>query len=102
MSVRELIKCQKIFYQQGGYMRTLAEISNILRQHITEFQERYKVKEIGIFGSYVKGQQNESSDVDILVEFDDTPDLGEKTDMVRKKAIRLELRDEILRDVVYL
>jgi uncharacterized protein len=97
-------------------MRTLAEISNILRQHITEFQEKYKVKEIGIFGSYVKGQQNESSDVDILVEFDDTPDLltflefegyvekilGEKTDMVRKKALRLELRDDILRDVVYL
>ena len=32
-------------------------------------KQKYKVKELSIFGSYVKGKQKESSDIDILVEF---------------------------------
>jgi len=97
-------------------MKTLDEISKLLEQHKPEFQKKYKLKEIGIFGSYAKGEQTENSDIDILVEFDDTPDLFAflefesyvekileiETDMVRKKALRIELRDEILGDVVYL
>ena len=97
-------------------MKSLNEISAILEQHKSEFEKKYKLKEIGIFGSYAKGQQKETSDIDILVEFDDAPDLltflelesyvekilDIKADMVRKKALRPELRDDILRDVVYL
>ena len=51
-------------------MKTLEEIKEILRKHKKELQERFGVKEIGIFGSYVRNEQTESSDVDILVEFE--------------------------------
>jgi len=50
-------------------MKTLDEIKNILAQHKEELRQKYKVKEIGIFGSYVRGEQKRKSDVDILVEF---------------------------------
>jgi predicted nucleotidyltransferase len=37
--------------------------------HEKELAENYKVKEIGIFGSYIRGEQQEISDLDILVDF---------------------------------
>ena len=37
-------------------------------------KEKYKIKEIGIFGSYIKGKQTKRSDLDILVEFEEVPD----------------------------
>jgi uncharacterized protein len=97
-------------------MKALSEISDILKQHKKEFEDKYKVKEIGIFGSYVKGQQKKTSDLDILVDFEEIPDLltfielesyiGNltkiKTDMVRKSVLRPELKDKILNEVVYL
>ena len=52
-------------------MKTLDEIRDILAQHKKELAHRYKVKEIGIFGSYIKGKQKKKSDVDILVEFEE-------------------------------
>ena len=51
-------------------MKRLEEINEILRKHKKELRERFGVKEIGIFGSYVRNEQTESSDVDILVEFE--------------------------------
>lgn len=48
-------------------MRTLEEIKRILAEHKEELKERYGVKELGIFGSYSRGEQRELSDVDILV-----------------------------------
>ncbi len=45
--------------------------------HRKFLQEQYKVKEIGIFGSVVRGQQKKRSDVDILVDFQEVPDLLE-------------------------
>ena len=51
-------------------MRTLEEIKNILAEHRKELKEKYKVKKIGIFGSYVRGEQNDKSDLDVLVEFE--------------------------------
>ena len=41
----------------------------ILKQHENELRESFGIKEIGIFGSYVRGSQKEGSDIDILVEF---------------------------------
>lgn len=92
----------------------LEEIKETLKKHKKELQENFKIKNIGIFGSYVRGEQKEASDVDILVEFYETPDLlkfieleryleeilGVKVDLVRKQAIREELRERILREVV--
>ncbi len=50
-------------------MITIAEIRMILAEHKNEIVEKYGVKEIGVFGSYLREEQKETSDVDILVEF---------------------------------
>jgi predicted nucleotidyltransferase len=57
-------------------MKTLEEIKVILKQHKTELKEKYGVKEIGIFGSYVRGEQKKKSDIDILVEFYEDVEIG--------------------------
>ena len=97
-------------------MKTLEEIKTILNYHKDELRERYKVKEIGIFGSFVRGEQKESSDLDILVEYETVPGLlkfleleiyleellGTKVDLVRKQAIKPRLKDVILKEVTYI
>jgi len=52
-------------------MKTFDEIRNILAEHKEELKRRYKVKEIGIFGPHVRGEQKEKSGVDILVEVEE-------------------------------
>ena len=42
---------------------------SILRQHLPEISRKYSVSYLGIFGSYVRGEQEPESDLDILVEF---------------------------------
>lgn len=76
--------------------------------------ERYKVKDISLFGSFVRGEQTENSDIDLLTEFDDNADLFDliglelyledtfkrPVDVVPKQALRLELRESVLQQVV--
>jgi predicted nucleotidyltransferase len=76
--------------------------------------EQYNVKEIGIFGSFVRGEQGEASDIDILVEFSepigffafiDLEDhlskvLGAKVDLVSRKALKPHIGKNILRELV--
>ena len=95
-------------------MKPRKDIEKILKEHRKELAEKYKVKELGIFGSCVRDEQRKRSDVDILVEFDEVPDLlkfielerhlerllGRKVDLVRKQALRQELRDTILSEVI--
>ena len=97
-------------------MKTIKEIKEIISGHRLELTERYKVKDIGIFGSYVKDQQKETSDVDVLVEFEEPVSLlglvsaenylsellGIKVDLVPRKDIRPELKERILKEAVYL
>ena len=45
------------------------EYARILREHLPELRERYGVESLGLFGSYVRGEENEGSDLDVLVEF---------------------------------
>lgn len=52
-------------------MKTFEEVRKILLEHKEEITEKYKVKKIGLFGSYVRGEQKEESDVDVLVEFEE-------------------------------
>lgn len=95
---------------------TKDEILQILELHKEELKHKYKVKELGIFGSYVRGDDKITSDIDILVEFEEVPDLftfleiegyleellRTKVDLVRKKALRPQLQDNILAEVTYL
>jgi predicted nucleotidyltransferase len=50
-------------------MLTREEIIEILQENHSYFATEFGVKKIGLFGSYVKGQPNEASDVDVFVEF---------------------------------
>jgi len=95
-------------------MKDIETLKAILEAHKEELKERYHVKELGIFGSYVRGEAGEGSDIDILVEFDVVPGLlkfieleehlsellGVKVDLVRKKSVREELKESILEEVV--
>jgi predicted nucleotidyltransferase len=97
-------------------MKKIDEIKSILEKHIQEIEERYKVTELGIFGSYVRGEQSETSDVDILVEFKEsmgllkfieienylTDLLGVKVDLVMKSSLKPRIGKHILEEVVYL
>jgi predicted nucleotidyltransferase len=50
-------------------MTTLSDIRNILGLHKARLAEKYGLNTIAVFGSYSRGQQNEKSDIDILVDF---------------------------------
>jgi len=94
--------------------RRLGEIKQILGKLKEELKAQYKVKEIGLFGSYVRYQQKESSDIDILVEFEKPVSLLHivslenylsdilkiKVDIVPKNNIRQELKADILKETV--
>jgi len=94
-------------------MKTIRDIKRILAKHKKELKERYGVKEIAIFGSFVRGEAKEDSDLDILVEFDEVPDLlkfieleeyiesllGIKVDLVRKSVIRKEIKDKVMKNI---
>jgi hypothetical protein len=99
-------------------MKTIDEIKEILEEHKEEVSRKYKVREIGIFGSFVRGEQKKRSDIDILVEFADKDIPGllklsemerylqrllrKKVDLVIKSGIRPELKKGILKEVVYI
>jgi predicted nucleotidyltransferase len=53
--------------------RDLAHYVALLRQHLPALREHYGVCFMGIFGSYVRSEQQRGSDLDLLVEFDDRP-----------------------------
>jgi len=97
-------------------MRTLEEIKQLLKQSKSVLQENYRVTELGIFGSYVRGEQNEASDVDVLIDYEKAPTLfklvelrnylteltGMKVDVVTKKGLKPRIRERVLSEVVYL
>jgi predicted nucleotidyltransferase len=88
----------------------------LLRQHGQEIRNKFGVERIGIFGSFVRGEEKPESDVDVLVEFREGEEtfahymdlkfyledlFGRKVDLVMKDAIKRRLREPILSEVVY-
>lgn len=51
-------------------MKDLNEIKKILNNHKNELKEKYNVKKIAVFGSFARGDQRDTSDIDILVELE--------------------------------
>jgi len=96
-------------------MKDMEEIRKTLKKCEPILHKKYKVKKMGIFGSFVRGEQQKKSDLDLLVEFEDTISLldlagleiyltellGIKVDVVPKEDIRLELKEEILAETTY-
>lgn len=78
-------------------------------------KEKFRVKKIGIFGSYSRGEQRKTSDIDILVEFYTAPSLfkfidmenylseilGIKVDLVMKNSLKRYIGEHILNEVIY-
>lgn len=97
-------------------MKTLEEIKSILQAHKEEVSRKYKLSEIGLFGSFVRGEQKKRSDIDILVDFYEIPDLLEfieledrlrkllkkKVDLVDKQGLKPQLKGIILKEVIYI
>ncbi|HPO82930.1 MAG TPA: nucleotidyltransferase family protein [bacterium] len=95
-------------------MKSFEEIKSILSYYREELKIKYSVREIGIFGSYVRNEQGQSSDVDILVEFEKTPSLlefinlenylsdilGVKVDLVMKDSLKPNIGRHILEEVI--
>jgi predicted nucleotidyltransferase len=96
-------------------MRNLQYIEAKLKENKYLLNQRFNVKEIGIFGSFVRGEQKDTSDLDILVEFEGRVSLfeivrlerflsellGEKVDLVMKNSLKPRIGKHILREVVY-
>ena len=99
-------------------MKTVAEITQILQGQKRTLAERYGVAEIGIFGSYVRGEQREDSDLDILIELErparisliDLVELelylsdllGIKVDLAIKKNLKPRIGERILQEAIEL
>lgn len=97
-------------------MKNIDEIKRKIEELKPLLKKRFKVKRIGVFGSYTRGEQKEESDLDVLVEFYEpvsllglvrlenylTDILGVKVDVVPKKDVRAELRKRISKETVYL
>jgi len=97
-------------------MKRLNELIEIIKSHKEEIKQRFGVKEIGLFGSYVREEQTSESDVDILIDFasgyktfDNYMDLkfyleellNTKVDLVLKTAIKPRLKFHILKEIIY-
>lgn len=94
--------------------REVSRFIKILRQNLPTLAERNKVKYLGVFGSYIRNEQKRGSDLDILVEFYETPSLfqfirlehylgellGTKVDLVMKDALKPAIGRQILKEVV--
>lgn len=97
-------------------MESTAQILQTLRQVKPELFAFFKVREVGVFGSVIRGEQREESDIDILVDLDQDADLLDliglsqfleerlhhKIDVVPKAALRQEIRERVLKEVRYL
>lgn len=96
-------------------MTPIEKIKEILEKYKQEIAEKYNVAEIGVFGSYTRGQQGDQSDIDILVSFSKpigfikfmrlefylTELLGRKVDLVTKDSLKPHIGKVILRETQY-
>jgi predicted nucleotidyltransferase len=97
-------------------MKTLTEIKHILEAQKEYLAAEYGVTIVGVFGSYVRGEQRRDSDVDILIELERPPRisliglvelehylsdvLGMKVDLAIRKNLRKRIGERILSEVV--
>jgi len=96
-------------------MKTLEEIEEILENYKSFLKDSFNVSDIGVFGSYVRGEESQESDIDILVDFCgpigwkfiDLKEfleeiLDKKVDLVTKNSLKPQIKDRILSEVIYI
>jgi len=105
------------FHVQQKTMPTQSQIIHYLSTNKHTLCRKYHLTKLGIFGSYARNEQTRSSDLDLLVEFEDnTADLSDKknilkheiqaifqipVDICREKYIKPLFRNHILADAIY-
>ena len=95
-------------------MKNYKAIEKTLKQYKMTLKKNFNVKKIGVFGSYAKGKESKKSDVDILVEFSEPIGweffdlkefletiLNKKVDLVTVNAIKPQLKEKILNEIIY-
>lgn len=94
--------------------KNVGKILNTLRSLEAQIRKEYKAEIIGVFGSYARGEQKQTSDIDIIVRFHKgatlfdfsgladflEENLRAKVDLVSENGIRKELKERILSEVV--
>ena len=97
-------------------MKDITEISKQLKEKLPLLSSKYKIEALGLFGSYVRNEQQENSDLDLLVSFAEPPSLLKfielenylsdmlhtKVDLVMKESLKPNLGKRILKEVVML
>lgn len=89
-------------------------ILNFLANNKNEIRRRFAVRQIGLFGSFARGDQHGKSDIDILVEFEEPTfdnymelkffleqHLGCPVDLVLADSLKPRLRDLVAKEVAY-
>ncbi len=97
-------------------MKTIFEIGGLIKEKKGTIMKYYNVIDIGIFGSYIHDEQQETSDIDILVRFEHGHKdlfnfirlknyleklLGIEVDLVYAESIKPRLKEEVLNEVQY-
>jgi predicted nucleotidyltransferase len=96
-------------------MLTKLEIENKLQEIKPVLTDKFHVSSIGYFGSYSTGQQNEQSDLDLLVEFSEPvgwefftlerfleQTMGLRVDLVTRNSLKEQIKESILKQVRYI
>ena len=97
-------------------MKYAEKIKRKLEELKPSLEEKFKVKSIGIFGSRIRGEEEKESDLDVLVEFEESADLsllgfirlenhlseelGVKVDLVEERTLKPRIGKRILEEVV--
>jgi predicted nucleotidyltransferase len=90
------------------------EILTAIRSLSDTIKKDYHAEIVGLFGSFARGEEKASSDIDVLVRFDDEADLfdfvglsifleenlGRKVDVVPHDTVRQELKEIIFKEAV--
>ena len=96
-------------------MKKLEEIQTALKEELPYLRKKFNVKKIGLFGSYVRDEQTEKSDLDMLVDFEKplgffklinledyiSKKLGTKVEVVTPGALKERIKPYIMRDIIY-
>lgn len=95
-------------------MKRIDEITTKLSENKNHLHNKYGVSALGVFGSFARGEEKQSSDIDILVEFDrpiglefvDLADelerlLGSKIDLVSRRAIKSKFMEFVKQELIY-
>lgn len=93
------------------------EVLDFLRQNKQNFRDNYHVTKLGLFGSFLYGQNTKDSDIDLVIELEDNTqniydlkkdlkrfikkNLGRDVDLVREKYLKPYAKEKILKEAIY-